>query len=77
MIEGTALAIVLQTFDSPNLSLFCLQYAALPARLTEHTGRERLGESNVCKTMAGAVPSITDICSLGKSLSSSKIGTFC
>ena len=25
---------------------------------------ERLGESNLCKTMAGAVPSITDIYSL-------------
>ena len=29
---------------------------------------ERLGESNLCKTMAGAVPSITDIYSLFKKL---------
>ena len=35
VIEGTAPAIVLQKFDSPNLSPLCLQYTALPAHLTE------------------------------------------
>ena len=39
VIEGTAAAIVLQKFDSPNLSLLCLQYTALPAHLTEQAGR--------------------------------------
>ncbi len=28
---------------------------------SDRAGGERLGESNLCKTMAGAVPSITDI----------------
>ena len=40
-----------------------MQYTALPVCLTEQAG-ERLGESNLCKTMAGAVRSITDIYSL-------------
>ena len=35
VIEGTAPAIILQTFDSPNLSLLCVQYPALPDCLIE------------------------------------------
>ena len=67
VIEGTAPAIVLQRFDSPNLS------PPLPACSVRRAGspvycrqsRDRLDESNICKTMAVAVPSITDIYSLG------------
>ena len=39
VMEGTAPAIVFQTFDSPNLSPLYLQYTALPDRLTEQAGR--------------------------------------
>ena len=39
MIEGTAPAVVLQRFDSPNLSPLSLQYTTLPARLTEQARR--------------------------------------
>ena len=39
VIEGTTPAIVIQRFDSPNLSPFCLNYTALPTRLTEQAGR--------------------------------------
>ena len=37
---------------------------------SDREGRERLGKSNLCKTMAGAVPSITDIYSLSVTLHS-------
>ena len=42
VIEGTLTvpAIVLQRFDSPNLSPLCLQYTPLPDRLTEQAGGE-------------------------------------
>ena len=63
MIEGTAPAIVLQSFDSPNLSPLCLQYNALPARLTEQVGRGWVSQIFV-RRRGGAVPSITDIYSL-------------
>ena len=39
VIEGTASSIVLQRFDSPNLSPLCLQYTARPVRLPEQAGR--------------------------------------
>ena len=44
-------------------SMFWLRTRALLPVWQSRRG-ERLGESNVCKTMAGAVPSITDIYSL-------------
>ena len=37
---------------------------------SDGAGGERLGESNLCKTMAGVVPSITDIYSLVSSYQS-------
>ena len=39
VIEGIEPAIVLQKFDSPNLSPLRLQYTILPVRLTEQAGR--------------------------------------
>ena len=39
VIEGTEPASVLQRYDSPNLSPFCLQYTQLPDSLTEQAGR--------------------------------------
>ena len=65
MIEGTVPAIVLQRCDSPNLSPPALSavYTLLPDCPTEQAGRG-VGESHPCQTMAGAVPSITNIYSL-------------
>ena len=59
VIEGTAPAIVLQRFDSPNLSPLCLQYTYCTTCPSDRAGGEWLGqgETNLCKTMAGAVPS--------------------
>ena len=57
VIEGTAPVIVLQRFDSPNLSPLYLRYTALYTCPSDRVGGKRLGESNLCKTMEGAVPS--------------------
>ena len=64
VIEGTAPAIVLQTFESPNLSLPACSVRRAGSAAYCRQNKERLGESNVCKTMASAVPSIIDIYSL-------------
>ena len=63
VIEGTAPTIVLQRFDSPNLSPDCFVRRAGSAVYCRQSGK-RLGESHLCKTMAGAVTSITNIYSL-------------
>ena len=61
VIEGTAPPFVFQTFDSPNLfPLVCVLHYLHYCCPSDRAGGERLGESNVCKTIAGAVPSITD-----------------
>ena len=60
MIEGTAPAIVLQRGDSPNLSQPALSDSQVVRVYCRQSG-ERFSESHLCKTMAGAVPSIIDI----------------
>ena len=57
VIEGTAPAIVFQRFDSHNLSPPALSDGQVE-QYTAHRAGERLGESNLCKTMSGAVYSV-------------------
>ena len=62
VIEGTAPAIVLQRCDLPNLSPPVLSDSQVVENTADcRQSGKRLGESHLCKTMAGAVPSITDI----------------
>ena len=63
VIEGTASAIALQRCDSPNLSPPVLSDGQVVGEYCRQSV-ERLGESHLCKTLAGAVPSITNIYSL-------------
>ena len=69
MVDGwdSMPAIVLQGIDSSNLSPPALSdgHGSVSAVYCRQNG-ERLGESNFCKTMADAVPSITDLWWIGK-----------